>query len=188
MREKMPVVSIRFSGFGGQGIVLSAITLASGAVIHEGKSAIQTQSYGPESRGGASKAEVIISDRDVDYPLIDEADVLVALSQEALDKYLCETHEKSLVIIDPTFVREVPEAQRARVVEIPSASLADGVGNRMVMNMVVLGALAALTSVISPEALEKSVRDNTPPGFHEANLAAVRAGIKCALEIQGKES
>lgn len=183
----MSKISIRFSGFGGQGIVLSAITIASGAVLYEDKPALQTQSYGPESRGGASKAEVIISDEEIEYPLIDEADVLIALSQEALEKYLHETHHNSLVIIDPVFVRDRPETDQVRLIEIPAAELADKIGSRVVMNMVILGALVALTSVISKESLEKSIKDNTPDAFHESNLAGMKAGIRYVREMMAKE-
>ena len=116
----MSKISIRFGGFGGQGIIMSSIIVASGAVIHEGKSAIQTQSYGPESRGGSSKSEVIVSDKEIDYPMIEKADVLIALSQEALDRYFPDTHENSVVIFDPAFIKEIPKGNHVKLVEIPS--------------------------------------------------------------------
>lgn len=184
----MSEISIRFSGFGGQGLVLSAIIIASGAVIHDGTEAVQTQVYGPESRGGASKAEVIVSDREIDYPLIEESDVLVALSQEALDKYFPDVRENSLVIIDPAFIKDIPAAGHVRIIEIPAAELADELGSRLVANMIILGALVALTSVISKEALEKSIKDNTAKAFHKLNTSGISAGISYAEKIRGKKN
>lgn len=179
----MSKISVRFSGFGGQGIVLSSIIVASGAVIHEGKSAIQTQSYGPESRGGSSKSEVIVSDKEIDYPMIEKADVLVALSQEGLDRYFPDTHEGSLVIIDPAFIKEVPKGKDVKVIEIPSTKLADELGSRLAANIIILGALIALTSVISEESLEKAIKENTPPASHPMNISGMRAGIEYVKKI-----
>jgi len=181
--ETMSNVSIRFSGFGGQGIVLSSIIVAHGAVLHEGKSAVQTQLYGPESRGGSSKSEVIVSDTEINYPLIEKADVLVALSQEALDRYFPDTHKGSLVIIDPVFIKEVPKDNDVKVIEIPSTKLADELGSRLVANIIVLGALVALTSVISEESLVKAIKENTPPASHQANISGMRAGIEYVRKI-----
>ena len=184
----MAQISIRFSGFGGQGLVLSAIIIACGAVIHDEKEAVQTQIYGPESRGGASKAEVIVSDREIDYPLIEKSDVLVALSQEALDKYFPDVRENSLVIIDPAFIKDIPEASHVHLIEIPAAELADELGSRLVANMIILGALVTMSSVISKEALEKSIKDNTAKPFHKLNTTGMSAGMKYAEEIRGKKN
>jgi len=179
----MSKISVRFGGFGGQGIVLSSIIIATGAVIHEGKSAIQTQSYGPESRGGSSKAEVIVSDHEIDYPIVEKADVLVALSQEALDKYLPDTLENGVVIIDPAFIKEIPKGNHLKLVEVPSAKLADEIGSRLAANMIILGAVVALTSVISEESLNKAIKDNTPPASHQMNISGMRAGIEYVKKI-----
>ncbi len=180
-------ISIRLSGFGGQGVILASVVIAKAAITYEGKWAIQTQDYGPESRGGASKADVIISDRDIAYPLIETADVLVALSQDAIAQYFPTTREDSLVIIDPTFVKETPKGENVRLVEIPTAKLADEIGNRLVANMVTLGALVALTSVVLEDSLEKSIRDNTPKESHSMNIRGMRAGVKYAQNIRANE-
>lgn len=174
----MPRRAIRFSGFGGQGIVLASIIIAKGAVLQEGWSAVQTQSYGPESRGGACKSDVIVSDKEIGYPLIEKADVLIALSQEALEKYICFTEKDSLVIIDPVFIKEVPKVDHVKIIEIPAAKLADEIGNRLAANIVILGALISLTSVISAKSLETSIRENTPSSSHESNLCGMVAGIE----------
>jgi 2-oxoglutarate ferredoxin oxidoreductase subunit gamma len=179
----MPQLAIRFCGFGGQGIVLSSIIVASGAIHHEGKSAVQTQSYGPESRGGASKSEVIISDNVIDYPLIEKADVLVALSQEGLEKYVRDTREGGLLIIDPVFIKEIPKIENIRVVEIPSVKIAGVIGSLLIANMVILGALIALTSVISTDSLRKAIEENTPPDSHQMNISGMLAGIEFARNI-----
>ena len=180
-------ISIRLSGFGGQGVVLASVVIVKAAINYEGKWAIQTQDYGPESRGGASKADVIISDRDIAYPLIETADVLVALSQDAIAQHFPATREGSLVIVDPTFVKEAPKGENVRLIEIPAAKLADELGSRLVANMVTLGALVVLTSVISEDSLEKSIRDNTPRASHVMNIRGMRAGIKYAQKIRANE-
>jgi 2-oxoglutarate ferredoxin oxidoreductase subunit gamma len=176
----MSKISIRFSGFGGQGIVLASIIMAKGAVLHEGKSAVQTQSYGPESRGGASKSDVIVSDKEIDYPLVEKPDILIALSQEALDKYIRDTQDDGLVIIDPVFIKELPKIDGVKVTEIPAATLADEIGNRLAANIVVLGALVALRPIISEASLEKAVKDNTPSASHTSNLSGMLAGLEYA--------
>jgi len=184
----MSQISLRFSGFGGQGIILSAVIIASGAVMHEGKAAVQTQSYGPESRGGATKADAILSDTEINYPLINKTDVLIALSQESLEKYINDTHENSLVIIDPLFIKKAPGSDHhIRLIEIPSAKLADELGSRLVANMIILGAVVALTSVISQEALEESIKGNTAPAFHELNISGMRVGVRYAQKLRTKE-
>jgi 2-oxoglutarate ferredoxin oxidoreductase subunit gamma len=183
----MSQISIRFCGFGGQGIVLSAIIIAYGSVIFDSKEAVQTQSYGPESRGGASKAEVIVADHPIDYPLIDKSDVLIALSQESVDKYFGDAHEGSWVIVDPGLVRDLPQADHLSVAHLPAAKLADELGSRLTANMITLGALIGLTQVISVSSLEKSIMDNTDQAFHELNIAGMQTGLRYAREMILKE-
>lgn len=170
---------LRIAGFGGQGIVLSGVVLGDAASEFGGLYASQTQSYGPEARGGACKAEVIISDEPIDYPNALELEVLVALNQESLDSYLGELKAGGTLIVDSELVREVPEGSDYLVHWIPANKTAEEqLGRRIVTNMVMLGAVVAITGVVELEALEGAVNKMVPAGTEELNVRAVRLGYE----------
>ena len=169
---------IRIAGFGGQGVVTVGKIVGAAAALYDKKNAVQTQSYGPESRGGACKAEVVLSDGEIHYPKVRMADVLVALSQPALDIYVKELKPGGLLIIDPlTVIKEVPRSD-IRVVKVPTAEIAMSVGNKKFQNMVALGALASLTGVISEKALENAIEETVPPKTLAQNLEAFKKGME----------
>jgi len=169
---------IRIAGFGGQGVVTAGKIAGLAAAIYDKKNAVQTQSYGPESRGGACKAEVVLSEGDIHYPKVRAADVLVALSQTAQDAYLKDLKPGGLLIIDPlTVVKEVPRTD-VRVVKVPTAEIALSVGHKRFQNMVALGALCLLSGVISPEALKKAIEENVPSATLAQNIAAFQKGME----------
>jgi 2-oxoglutarate ferredoxin oxidoreductase subunit gamma len=147
------------------------------AGIYDGKFVCQTQSYGPEARGGASKAEVVISDGDIDYPKAIRPDVLVALNQKSLDKYLEDLKPGGVLLVDADLVQEVP---REGAVSIPFTRIARELGKEMMANIVALGALAALTGAVSLDSLEKAVLARVPKGTEEMNKQALAAGIEAA--------
>ncbi|MBT3219183.1 MAG: 2-oxoacid:ferredoxin oxidoreductase subunit gamma [Proteobacteria bacterium] len=159
---------IRICGFGGQGVILAGVILGE-AAVKAGYWAVQTQSYGPESRGGATRSEVLISDEAIDYPRVTQADFLVALSQPAFDKYGGNVTEKSQVVVDSLVVAEGAKA-------LPFAKTAEAVGHQIVTNIVMLGYLSALLDIIPPETIEETVLANIPKGTEELNLKALRAG------------
>jgi 2-oxoglutarate ferredoxin oxidoreductase subunit gamma len=169
---------IRIAGFGGQGVVTIGRIAAGAAALYDRKNAVQTQSYGPESRGGACKAEVVLADGDIHYPKVRTADVLVALSQTALDIYLKDLKPGGLLIVDPLTVPDVPPRENLRLFRVPTAEMAVEVGNKKFQNMVALGALCELTGVISRAALEKSIAENVPPKTLSQNLEAFQKGIE----------
>lgn len=172
---------IRIAGFGGQGVVTAGKILGLAAALYDKKNAVQTQSYGPESRGGACKAEVVLSDEEIYYPKVRLADVLVALSQTAYDVYLKDLKSGGLLIIDPlTVIKEVRRPD-IRLVKVPTAELALSVGDKKFQNMVALGALCKLTRVVSPEALKKAIADSVPARTLAANLAALEKGLDYVL-------
>ena len=174
---------IRLAGEGGQGMILAGIILAEAAAIYDGKNAVQTQSYGPEARGGASKAEVIIANEEVDYPEVIDADVLVALSQEACDKFASNLKKNGILIVDSDKVMRVPTTS---AIKVPITSLAVEVSGRPITsNVVALGLLVGLTGVVSKKSLEKAVTGRAPKGTEEINLAAVRKGFEEAENISG---
>ncbi|MCL5025445.1 MAG: 2-oxoacid:acceptor oxidoreductase family protein [Chloroflexi bacterium] len=175
---------VRLSGTGGQGLVTAGIILAEGAGIYDGKEVVQTQVYGPQSRGGASRSEVIVSDEPVMYPEVTESDVLLAMSQEAANAYVHEQRPEGMVLVDSTFVKQVPETE-ARVYEIPLTQIARAVaGTEIVASIVALGALAALTGVVSEEGLEQAVLARAPKGTEEANRKALHAGFAAGAELR----
>lgn len=170
---------IRLAGSGGQGLVLGGVILAEAAIL-EGKNACQSQSYGPESRGGASKSEVIISDEEIDYPKATRVDLLLCMTEAAADKYVKEAPEGCLIIADADLVPgEIPA--RYRSVKAPITRLAkETVGREFVANIVALGLVSELTGIVSPEALEKAVLARVPKGTEELNKKAIRAGREAA--------
>lgn len=171
-------IEIRLAGEGGQGMILAGIVLAEAAAIYQGKNAVQTQSYGPEARGGASKAEVIISDNEIDHPEVINADVLVAMSQEACDKYAVDVKRDGLLIVDKEKVGRVA-IHHARVVRLPITRMAiEATGKTITANVVALGALVGLTNVVSRQAIEKAVAARAPKGTEEMNQKALEAGFK----------
>ena len=178
-------LEIRLSGSGGQGLVLAGIILAEGAVMFDGKNAVQSQSYGPEARGGASKSEVIIADGEIDYPKAQEVDVLLALTQEAADKYSGDMKPGATVVVDSDLVTRPPEGE-FRVVPLPLTRIArEKVGKSFVANIVALGALVGLTGVISREAITEAVLRRVPKGTEDLNRKALAAGFEAAEEVAG---
>ncbi len=179
-------VEIRLAGEGGQGMILAGIILAEAAAIYDGNNAIQTQSYGPEARGGASKSEVIIAHGEIDYPEVIDADVLVALSQEACDKFASNLKKNGILIVDKDKVGRVPTTS---AIKIPIARLAVEVtGKSITANVVALGLLVGLTGVVSKKAIEKAVIGRAPKGTEEMNRDALRAGFSEADKLLNKSN
>ncbi|WP_371368783.1 hypothetical protein SRRS_22210 [Sporomusa rhizae] len=167
---------ISLSGTGGQGLILAGIILAEAAIV-DGKQTIQTQSYGPEARGGASKSEVIISDGEIDYPKATAADILLAMSQEACNKYISLLKEGGKLIIDTTLVKTAPEVN-AKILALPITHIArNELGNVMVANIVALGALAGFTGIVELDCLTKAVLARVPKGTEELNKKALETGF-----------
>ncbi len=172
-------VEFRLSGSGGQGLLLAGITLAE-AAIHAGKNAVQTQSYGPEARGGSSKAEVVISDEEIDYPKATDPDFLLALTNDAYKTY-GPMMKKGLIITDTSVALD--PAIKARTVALPIlSSAAEKVGKKVVANMVALGVLGGLSGVASKEILKKAVIARVPKGTDELNVKALEVGLELATQ------
>ncbi len=170
----MSSTEIRLSGSGGQGLLLGGIVLAEGAIL-DGKNAVQTQSYGPEARGGASKSEVIISDEDIYYPRVRRPNVFLALTQEAYDKYVGSVEEEGIIIVDKSV--ELSDVKCAKKYRLPILDTAKNVvGRAMVANIVALGTINEIANLISPEALENAVLNRVPKGTEELNRKALLAG------------
>jgi len=174
---------VRLSGEGGQGLVLAGKILAEAAAIYDGKNATQSQSYGPEARGGASRSEVIISDEDIDYPKATNIDLLLALTQESSDKYSKDLKTDGILLVDSESVTQLPEG-KYRLYQVPISSIArEKIGRVVVANIVALGIIAQLAQIVSIDALESAVLARVPKGTEELNLKAFRTGIQVAKDL-----
>ncbi len=166
---------IKLSGFGGQGIVLAGYILGKAAALYDGKEAVLLQSYGPESRGGACSADVVLDTKPIDFPKAVSPDILVTMSQEAYQTYGLERPEKCLLIIDEDLVETVPE-DRNKVLRVPATRLAETLGRKIVANMVMLGYLTRVTGLIRPEAVRQAIEGSVPAGTESLNLRAFDEG------------
>ncbi len=167
---------VRLSGSGGQGLVLGGVILAEAVALYEGINAVQTQSYGPEARGGASKSEVIISDAEIDYPKATEIDLLLTLTQESCDKYSPDLKDGGIILADSRMVTKLPEGDY-KVYHLPIIDTAkEKVGKVFVANIVALGAIAGLIDSVSYESVEKAVLSRVPKGTEELNKRALKLG------------
>lgn len=167
---------IRITGLGGQGVVLAGKIFGRAAVYDE-KHVVQTQSYGAEARGSAAKSEVIIADKKIGFPMVRKCDVLVAMSQTALDKHLKDLKENGTLLVDEDLVREVPKI-RARVFKIPATKMAETeLTSKIYANMIMLGALTKTTGIINQQAVEKAIIESVPNKMQENNIRGFRIGL-----------
>jgi len=180
-RELEDRFEIRLAGEGGQGMILAGVILAE-AAVYDGLNAVQTQDYGAEARGGASRSEVIVGHGEIDYPKPMMPDFLLCMSQEACDRFYSEVRDDACIVIDISNVSRIPSH---RCLTVPITELAETVtGRRITASMVALGLIAGLTGLVSRESLEKAVRERVPAGTEEINLRAVDAGFAEAARLQ----
>ena len=169
---------IRLSGSGGQGIILMGIILAEAIGIYDGKCVAQTQAYGPEARGGSSKAEVVVSDEEIDYPKAMKPDLLLAMNQKSCDEFYPDLKPDGILIVDSTFVRQIPTP---KAFQVPFTRIArEKFKREMVANIVALGALTQLTPMVSAKAVEAAVLARVPKGTETLNRDALKAGMAAA--------
>ena len=166
---------IRLTGSGGQGIITIAIILAEAAVA-QGKQVVQTQSYGPEARGGSSKAEVIISHKPISYPKVTHPDLVLAMTQESSDQYTKDLSENDMVVIDTTFVQQMPDTS-AKVIAAPITQTArDQLGRELFSNIIALGLIGKVSGLVEKEILQQAVLARVPKGTEEKNIQAFELG------------
>jgi 2-oxoglutarate ferredoxin oxidoreductase subunit gamma len=174
----MPLTEIRVAGFGGQGVILSAIVLGKAASIHQGEFATMTQNFGPEARGGACSAQLMLSDTPVAYPYVTHPDVMVVMSQEAYSKFAPELKEGGTLLIERDLVRVTDLPAQTKIYSIPATRLAEELGKRMVLNIVMVGFFTAVTQLLEADAVRKAVADSVPASFKELNLKAFEKGYE----------
>jgi 2-oxoglutarate ferredoxin oxidoreductase subunit gamma len=173
---------IRLSGSGGQGLILAGVILAQAIGVGDGKNVVQTQSYGPEARGGASRADLVISAGEIYYPKSMKLDLLLALTQEACDKYYPDMKEGGILIVDSGMVTQIPTKH---YYGLPFTRLArEEIGHVMVANVIALGAIAEITGIVSKNAVKEAVLSRAPRGTEEKNSNALNLGFKVAKEAK----
>ncbi len=172
----MEKYEVRLSGSGGQGLLLAGIILAE-AAITEGKNAVQTQSYGPEARGGASKSEVLISDEAIDFPKVRNCDILLALTQKAYEQYNEGLKEDGILIVDSSVAVDKNETHKVYSAPITESAVVN-LGKPMVTNIVALGTIIGITNMLTKEALEQAVLKRVPKGTEDLNRRALSLGYE----------
>ncbi len=178
---------VTLTGFGGQGIILAGIILAR-AAMYDGKEVTQTQSYGPEARGGACQSGVVISDEPILYPFVDKPDIMIAMSQEALNKHIKSLKKGGELVLDADMIHSIPQKSGIKINKITATSIAEEkLGRGLLANIIMLGAFSSLTNIVSKEAMRRAVRESVPKGTEELNLQALAEGFsKPEKSVMGK--
>jgi len=180
----MRLTEIRIAGFGGQGVILSAVVLGKAASIYENGFATMTQNFGPEARGGACSAQLVLSDSPVLYPYVTRPDIMVIMSQEAYNRFAPELKPEGLLIIEEDLVRVSDLKGDPKIYAVPATRFAEELGKRMVLNSVMVGFFTAVTKLLSADAVRKAVADSVPPTFRELNLKAFDKGFEYGSTAQ----
>lgn len=175
---------VRIAGFGGQGVILAGLTLGRAAALYDNKYAVVSQSFGPEARGGACAAEIVITDEPVDFPRVTDPSALVIMSQEAFELYARGRPRPRDLLIDKDLV-EVPAGTTPPPTAIPFTATAEQLGKKIVTNMVMLGALDGKTGVVSPESLKRALADVVPAKALDLNMRAFERGFELGRAARG---
>lgn len=179
----MKTTEIRFSGFGGQGIIRCALISGKALSLYDGKNASMNQSFGPEARGSACSSQLVVSDERVLYPYITRPQILVSMSQEAYDKYEPELLDDGLLIIDTDLVKPKPIRGKIQLFTIPSTRFAEELGNRIIANLVMLGFFTAVTKIVTADAMKKALPGLVPDRFLDLNIKAFDKGYEYGLRM-----
>jgi 2-oxoglutarate ferredoxin oxidoreductase subunit gamma len=167
---------IKVGGFGGQGIILSGYIIGKAASLHDKKRSALTQAYGPEARGGACSAEVVVAEEEIHNPFLKAADVMMLMSQESFNRFSPSVKKGGLILIDQDLVDPHGTSKDFELFAIPATKMAEELGRRIIANIVMLGFFAAMADVVSKEAMEEAIKSSVPRGTEELNLKAFRSG------------
>ena len=179
----MSTTEIKFGGFGEQGVILAGIIVGRAASIYNDKFATLTQSFGPEARGSACSAQVIVSDSRITYPYVTKPEILLAMSQEACNKFLPETSDDAIVIIEEDLVKPKDLQENMKLYGIPATRLAEELGRKMILNIVMVGFFTSVTKLVDYEAVRKAVKASVPPGTEGMNLRAYERGYEYGTQL-----
>jgi 2-oxoglutarate ferredoxin oxidoreductase subunit gamma len=181
------LTEIRFAGFGGQGIIRAGIIIGKAVSIFDKRFATMNQSFGPEARGGACSAQVVVSNDRVLYPYVTTPHVLVAMSQEAFGKYEPELKDNGILIVDQDLVKPGSARKGVRLYAVPATRIAEELGNRIIANVAMLGFFTAITGVVSKRAMKQALPSLVPERFVDLNLKAFDEGYRYGQELQAAE-
>lgn len=179
---QLQLIEIRIAGFGGQGVILAAIIIGKAASIYQGAYATMTQNFGPEARGGACSAQLLLSGEPILYPYVTLPDIMVVMSQEAYARFVPELKEGGTLIVEQDLVRVTDLPRQTKVYSCPATRLAEDLGKRMVLNSVMVGFFTAVTCLLDPEAVRKAVADSVPSSFCDLNLKAFEKGYEYGVQ------
>ncbi len=180
------MTEIRFSGFGGQGIIRCALIAGKALSLYGNKFATMNQSFGPEARGSACSSQLIVSDDRVLYPYITVPEILVSMSQEAYDKYESDLKDDGFLIIDQDLVKSKPPQKNIKFYSVPATRFAEQLGNRIIANLVMMGFFTAITKITTSEVMKKGIPGLVPDRFLKLNLKAFDKGYEYGLETLKK--
>jgi 2-oxoglutarate ferredoxin oxidoreductase subunit gamma len=177
------LTEIRIGGFGGQGVILAAAVIGKAAAIFQGGYATMTQSFGPEARGGSSSAQVILSSEPILYPYVTQPDILVVMSQEAYTRFAPQLKPGGILITEQELVRVDRYPAGVRAYGVPATRLAEELGRKVVLNIVMVGFFGAVTGLLDREALRNAVADSVPPAMQKLNLQAFDKGFEYGSQL-----
>ena len=180
---KLGLTEIRIGGFGGQGVILAAAVIGKAAAIFEGGYATMTQSFGPEARGGSSSAQVILSGDPILYPYVAHPDILVVMSQEAYTQFSPQLKPGGILITEQELVNIDQAPTGIRMYGVPATRLAEELGRKVVLNIVMVGFFGAVTNMLDPDSLRQAVADSVPPAMQKLNLQAFDKGFAYGAEM-----
>jgi len=183
----MERTEIRLAGFGGQGVILAGMIIGRAAAIYENLEATLVQSFGPEARGGACSAQVVISTEPVYYPYIDHSDMLVVMSQEASTLFAPRVKHGGLILYEQDLVAASSLPPSIRALGVPATRIAEDLRRKMILNIVMVGFFAAVSRTLGREAFENAVRTMVPPGTETLNLKAFDQGYRHGADLLAKE-
>ncbi len=178
----MAKTEIRVSGFGGQGVILCGYLIGKAAALKSGKEATLNQSFGPEARGSACSAQVIVADEKILYPYLTQPDILICMSQEAYTKFEPELKKDGLLLVDEDLVKDVKPRDNVKIFKIPATRFAEEIGRKIVLNIVMLGFFTAISCLLDKEAVRSTVETSVPKGTEELNLKAFDKGYSYGME------
>ena len=181
---ELKMTEVRFSGFGGQGIIRCGLITGKALALYDNKFATMTQSFGPEARGSACSSQLIVSDERILYPYIDKPDILIAMSQEAYEKYESELSSRGTLLIDKDLVKSKSPRNNIKLYSIPSTRFAENLGNRITANLVMLGFFSSMTSIVSAEAMKKAIPGLVPERYIDLNYRAFDKGYDYGEELK----
>ena len=179
----MPVTEMKFGGFGGQGVILAGMIVGKAAALFDKKEATLTQAFGPEARGSSCSAQLVVSPERILYPYVTKPHIMVLMSQDSFNKFSPEVREGGTLLIDEDLVQVKSVPNNAKVFKIPATRIAEELGKKMVLNIVMVGFFAGVTNVVDAGAIRKAVEDSVPKGTIDLNLKAFDRGFEFGKKL-----